>query len=117
VRYATANGTATTAGNDYVATTGTLTFLAGQTSKLVSVLVRGDRTMEANETFFVNLSNATNALILDAQAVGTIRNDDVAGGGAGEGEGEGTLGFNMASASIDALFAQEDWLTSRRRSR
>ncbi|MFN9554693.1 MAG: Calx-beta domain-containing protein, partial [Dolichospermum sp.] len=38
----------------------------------------GDSLFEANETFFVNLSNATNASIADAQAQGTITNDDVA---------------------------------------
>nr|MCM0594427.1 M10 family metallopeptidase C-terminal domain-containing protein [Gloeotrichia echinulata DEX184] len=75
VNYATANGTAT-AGSDYTATTGTLTFNPGDTSKTLSVAVTGDLTIEPNETFFVNLSNAANATIADNQAVGTITNDD-----------------------------------------
>ncbi len=45
----------------------------------MTVQVNGDTTVEPNETFTVNLSNATgNATITDAQGVGTIVNDDVA---------------------------------------
>src|SRR5205823_2490212 len=55
VHYATANGSAT-AGSDYQAVSGTLTFAPGQTSQSVTVLVNGDRLGEANETFRVNLS-------------------------------------------------------------
>jgi hypothetical protein len=42
------------------------------------VPVIGDLLVEANETFTVNLYNATNAKIKDSQGVGTITNDDVA---------------------------------------
>ena len=77
VNYATANGTAT-AGSDYVAQTGTLSFTAGQTSKTISVTVNGDTTVEPNETFFVNLSSPSGATIADAQGQGTITNDDSA---------------------------------------
>jgi len=76
VQYATANGTAL-AGSDYVTTSGALTFTPGETSKLVSVTVNGDMTIEPNETFFVNLSNASNATITDNQGVATILNDDL----------------------------------------
>ena len=77
VQYATANGTATTGDSDYVAhATTTLTFTAGQTSKLVTVKVNGDPTDEPDETFFVNLTNATNATITDSQGIGTIVNDE-----------------------------------------
>ena len=75
VDYATANGTATTPA-DYTAASGTLTFAAGQTTKTVTVLVNGDTLDEANETFFVNLSNPSNATIADGQGVGTITDDD-----------------------------------------
>jgi hypothetical protein len=75
VGYATANGTAT-AGSDYTATSGTLSFTAGETSKVVTVPVLGDTTIEANETFTVNLSGASGATIADSQSVGTILNDD-----------------------------------------
>jgi len=77
VKFATANGTATVAGNDYNSATGTLTFTPGQTSKLVTVTVKGDTAVEGNETFFVNLSAPTNATIADNQGLGTITNDDV----------------------------------------
>jgi hypothetical protein len=38
--------------------------------------VKGDKTKESNETFFVNLSNANGAMIADGQGLGTILNDD-----------------------------------------
>jgi predicted extracellular nuclease len=78
VDYATANGTATTADGDYVATSGTLSFAAGENSKLVSVTVNGDTVGEFNETFSVNLSNATGfAVLADPSGTGTIVNDDI----------------------------------------
>ena len=77
VNYATANGTAT-AGMDYLATTGTLTFAPGQTTKTIAVTVMGDTVREANETFAVNLSGQTNANLSDATGAGTIQNDDFA---------------------------------------
>ena len=77
VNFATADGTAT-AGSDYEARTGTLTFAPGETSKTITVTVYGDTTFESNETFFVNLSSATNASITDNQGAGTINNDDSA---------------------------------------
>jgi hypothetical protein len=78
VNYAAADGTATTADNDYRATSGTLTFSPGQTSKTVTVLVNGDRKVEPDETFFVNLSNPANASLADGQGRGTILNEDAA---------------------------------------
>lgn len=77
VNFATANDTAQ-AGSDYTATSGILSFAAGETSKTVTVNVTGDTVVEANERFFVNLTNATNAQIGDAQGIGTITNDDTA---------------------------------------
>ncbi len=78
VDFATANGTAS-AGSDYTATSGTLTFAPGQLTQTVSITVFGDVTFEANETFFLNLANATpGAVIVDSQAVATLINDDVA---------------------------------------
>ncbi len=80
VRYATANGTATS-GSDYSSTSGTARISAGRTSTTINVTIFGDQTVELNETLLVNLSNAVNATIGDNQAVGTIVNDD--GGGLG----------------------------------
>ncbi|WP_164489993.1 Calx-beta domain-containing protein [Runella sp. SP2] len=83
VDYATAAGTAT-AGTDYISTSGTLTFNPGETSKTMVVPVVGDAIGEANETFFVNLSNLavsggllSSVSITDAQGLGTILDDDL----------------------------------------
>jgi len=75
VAYATANNTAT-AGNDFQAASGTLTFAPGETNMTVTVLVNGDRLAEPNETFVINLSSPTNATIADGQGVGTIVDDE-----------------------------------------
>jgi hypothetical protein len=77
VSYATADGTAI-AGSDYAATSGTLTFAPGVTSQPITVNVFGDTLVEPDKTFFVNLTNATGATIVTAQATGTIVNDDSA---------------------------------------
>ena len=75
VNYATANGSAT-AGSDYGAVSGTLTFAPSVTTQTFTVNVLGDTAIEPTETFLVNLSGATNATVGDAQGVGTITNDD-----------------------------------------
>ncbi len=75
VDYATADGTASTP-SDYQSINSTLTFGPGDLTKTITILVNGDTTNEANETFFVNLTNATNAVLLDNQGQGTINNDD-----------------------------------------
>jgi hypothetical protein len=75
VNFATADGTAT-AGSDYTAAAGTLTFAPGTTSQLITVAVTTDLLNEPNETFFVNLTGAVNATVTDPQGLGTITNDD-----------------------------------------
>ncbi len=76
VNYSTANGTAVAPG-DYTSIPQTLlVFGTGEASKQITVQVNGDTTIEPNETFFVNLSNPSNAVISDDQGVGTILNDD-----------------------------------------
>jgi hypothetical protein len=73
---ATANGTALAPG-DYTAKTSTgQSMSAGATSKTFTVAVKGDRVVEPNETFTVNISAVTGATVGDGQAVGTITNDD-----------------------------------------
>ncbi|MEI6240886.1 MAG: Calx-beta domain-containing protein [Planctomycetia bacterium] len=72
-----ARPTATAGRNaDYTATSGTLTFNPGETAKTIAVAVRNDTTVEANETFFLNLSSASGATISAGQGTGTIVNDD-----------------------------------------
>jgi len=75
VDFATADGTANAPG-DYVGTSGTLSFAPGATTQAVTVDVVGDSVDEADETFDVDLTNAANASIADAQGVGTILDDD-----------------------------------------
>ncbi|NCR64007.1 MAG: hyalin [Microcystis aeruginosa LG11-05] len=58
---------------------GVVSFAPGESSKVITVDVQGDTTVELNENFTVTLSNATNgATITTATATGTIQNDDVA---------------------------------------
>ena len=112
VAYATANGTAT-AGSDYGALSGTLTFAAGETSKVVHVQVMGDSTVEADETLTLSLSSASGATIAHGTATGTILNDDAAplpmlsiadasfaeGSAAAPGQGSFTVTLSAASTT------------------
>jgi YVTN family beta-propeller protein len=75
VNYITANGTAT-AGTDYTAATGKITFVPGIVSQEIAVEVSGDWNYETNESFSVFLSQPANATIDDGTAVCTIVNDD-----------------------------------------
>src|SRR6185295_2660165 len=82
VDYATSDGSATTADNDYLqANATTLTFNPGSLSKTISITVNGDTRKELDETFNVDLSNPTGGAsglptIVDNQGVGTIQDDD-----------------------------------------
>jgi hypothetical protein len=76
VNYATAGGTATAGGNDYVPISGTLTFAPGETTMTITVVINPDRKKDADETFFVDLTRAVNALLLDDQGLGIILSDD-----------------------------------------
>ncbi len=71
VDYATANGTAL-AGSDYVAASGTLRIPLGETSAKISIPVLADGVAETDETFFLNVSNPSGAVLADAQGEGTI---------------------------------------------
>jgi hypothetical protein len=75
VHYHTADISAA-AGNDYQAVSGTLIIPAGQTTGTIIVLVNDDRLGEVNEAFVVTLSSASNATIVDGQAVGTILDNE-----------------------------------------
>jgi Calx-beta domain len=79
VDYATSDGTAT-AGSDYAAATGRLTFGPGEASKSVTVHVTSDAAHEGDETFQVKLSNAAGGASLGspAGATVTITDDDAA---------------------------------------
>jgi hypothetical protein len=65
--------------SDYVASSGTVTFAPGETTKTVAITVNGDTAIEPNETLLVAFSAATNATIggFAGLGVGTITDDDV----------------------------------------
>src|SRR5438046_1390799 len=79
VDYATPTDAAVRPGEYTALPTWTLTFAPGDLTKTITVVVNGDTVNEVNETFFVNLTNATKATISDAQGQGTIINDDEIG--------------------------------------
>ena len=75
--YPTVDGTAKTSDSDYIAKTGTLTFAPGETTKTITIEVKGDGKREANETFFLDLfGNSSNSLFTRNRGLGTILNDD-----------------------------------------
>jgi uncharacterized repeat protein (TIGR01451 family) len=94
VSFATADGSAT-AGSDYTAAAGNLTWAAGDGgSKSISIPITNDTANEPNETLTVTLTNATGGASLGtAAATVTIVDDDDAppppddGGGGGSGGG------------------------------
>ncbi len=108
VAYATANGTAKTGDKDYVAKSGTITFTPGQTTKAITVSIKGDKKKEADEYFFVNLSAASGAPIEDNQGEGWIFSDD----------GSGKRNVKLSSAAaIDSALADLWTPTSKKRRR
>jgi hypothetical protein len=77
VKVKSADGTATAASGDYTALAlTTLSFAAGQTSKTVSVTIRGDSAVEPDETVALTLSQPVNGTLADASGLATIVNDD-----------------------------------------
>jgi hypothetical protein len=78
VNYATADGAGATAGSDYQAASGTLTFAPGETTRTIEVTVFGDATAEGDEGFYVSLSGLSgNAFMSDSHsAYGGIQDDD-----------------------------------------
>jgi Calx-beta domain len=118
VDYATSDGTAT-AGSDYTATSGTLVFAAGETSKQIDVTVTGDLWVETNETVSVTLSSPFNADLGTSVATGTITNDDanpkLVVGDAAKLEGSsGTtpLTFTVAMVPVSVSDVTVDYATS-----
>lgn len=75
VNFATESDTAT-AGTDFEATNGTLTFPVGSVSQTIPVTIRGDNTKENNERFLIRLSSPTNATLSASQIAITLLDDD-----------------------------------------
>jgi hypothetical protein len=76
VDYATANGTARASGDYTAIRRSTLTFNPSETTKTITVRIRGDSAKESNETFFVDLLSVVNAVLANRRGTGTILNDD-----------------------------------------
>lgn len=77
VNYSTADGTATAADGDFTPVAGgTATFAPNTTSTTITIVVTADAKFEPDETFTVNLTTPQFATVADAQATGTILNDD-----------------------------------------
>lgn len=93
VQYTTQNGSAT-AGSDYMAKSGTLTFKPGSIKQTVAIPIIGNKTVEPNETFTIVLSNPVNAILSNGTGTGTILNDD------------GTTLLSISSKSLE-MTAQE----------
>ncbi len=76
VSYGTTDGSASEADGDYLSASGQLTFDIGQTSQAITVQVVGDRRLEGDENFFVDLSAISGASLMDSRGRGRILNDD-----------------------------------------
>ncbi len=75
VRYATADGTASS-GSDYDAASDLLQFSPGVTNLSFQAAIHADTVNESDEFLLVNLSNVTNAILAYPQTSGVILNDD-----------------------------------------
>ncbi|MEJ2059477.1 MAG: retention module-containing protein [Gammaproteobacteria bacterium] len=123
VHFTTADGTAIAGGSgvdeaDYGQTSGTLVIPAGETSATIEVVVYGDRVVEGDENFYVQLSDPSYADLGDGTGVGTILDS-------GHGEGQhgghqefvGTPGDDYidAGGGPDTIYGQggDDHLVGR----
>ena len=96
MNYATANGSAT-AGSDYTAAAGTITFAPGETSKTFTVAISNDAVFEGAENFQVNLSTPTNATIAAGSVTTTIHDD---GTGTGGGDDDRLVVTSVSSPTV-----------------
>ncbi|CAD5947646.1 G-protein coupled receptor 98 [Planktothrix tepida] len=94
INYTTSDGNAIP-GNDYTATSGTLTFAAGQTNQTFTVNILDDTLVEGNETFNLSLSNITGGAILGTPATSTVTivENDIAN--------SGIISFSRANFSVN----------------
>ena len=112
VDWATADGTAT-AGEDYAAASGTLTFGPGETSKTIRVALLDTADVDGAETFSVQLGNASDITLDDAEAIGTIsgvKAANVAATGQPTVTGTARVGEMLTASASD--IADDDGLTN-----
>lgn len=76
VQYSLTAGTAV-AGQDFVASSGTLTFTPGNLSENVQITLLPDDQFEPDETFSLQLFNVVNGVLGEDTAVFTIQDDDM----------------------------------------
>ena len=115
VDWATTDGTATQ-GADYGETTGTLTFDALETEQTITVSLLDDALDETDETFTVALSNPSNATLDNAEATGTIADNDAAPAltiaDAQAAEGEREITFAVTLGAVSSFEVTVDWTTA-----
>ena len=115
VDWTTADGTATQ-GTDYAETTGTLSFDALETEQTITVPLLDDALDEADETFTIALSNPANATLDDAEATGTITDNDAAPAltiaDAQAAEGDREITFAVTLGAISSFEVTVDWTTT-----
>ena len=108
---------AATPGQDYTATSGTLTIAARSASAPVSVPLLEDSLDENTETFWLRLSNPVGTTVLDGTATGTVNDDDplpelsIADAGATEG---GALRFEVSLTPVSGRTVTVPWTTGAR---
>jgi hypothetical protein len=105
VTYATSGGTAVS-GTDFNATSGSLTFLPGETSKTISVQTIDDLLIEPTESFTISLANPTNAAITQATGTGSIIDNDFGNAITVVGVGPVTTVYESASNCVVTLGVQ-----------
>ena len=118
VNYNTAPGSATV-GLDYLPQSGTLAFAPGEVVRQLVVKVVGDGSYENTENFFLNISGATYATILDAQGEATILDNDgipvvtVSDTSVLEGDsGSSFLNFSVNLSNASSLPVSVDYATA-----
>ena len=114
VDYETADGTAT-AGQDYVATSGTLTIPAGELFASIKVALLDDSIDEIHERFTVELRNAENAYMGDSSGTGTIADGDplpvMVVGVVEAAESEPEVELTVTLTSISSRLITADYIT------
>lgn len=97
-----------TAPSDYTATSGTITFPGGASSRTMTVSVNGDPVNELDEEMHVHLVNPIGATLADDHAIGAILDDDDGPGqelvhGSGEVRALASLPGNVPNPSLFRL--------------
>ena len=73
ISFRSLNGLAETKNYDYIAKTGTLTFNPSETTKTITIEVKGDSKKEADATFYLDLfDNSSNSLFTKGRSLRTI---------------------------------------------